>query len=171
MENFDVIFINKKIKFPTYSTPLSRRKTFLGFEEKFNIPISEFVEAGFYLQSSELICYYCGLTLENYASGITYPSEVHAICNGTCPYLLALFDKTFILKVRQKYIKWCPEKVQMEEDSQQAKGKCIVCLDKIANILYMPCRHLATCGSCKTMLEKCPVCRAICLSFIRIYPL
>ena len=54
-----------------------------------------------------------------------------------------------------------------EEDEKVAEqDKCIVCLDRRANTLFMPCGHNIVCRSCLTEIEKtanrntCIMCRA-----------
>jgi len=39
-------------------------------------------------------------------------------------------------------------------------GDCNVCMDKKPNCLFLPCRHMRTCGVCAAQLDKCPECRA-----------
>ena len=39
------------------------------------------------------------------------------------------------------------------------------CLDNKPNVLYTPCRHIATCLNCENIktIYKCPMCREDCL--------
>ena len=41
------------------------------------------------------------------------------------------------------------------------EDKCCVCLENVPNILYVDCRHIATCNTCdkKGNLNNCPTCR------------
>ncbi|KAF4530215.1 hypothetical protein B566_EDAN017690, partial [Ephemera danica] len=43
---------------------------------------------------------------------------------------------------------------------------CKVCLTNAADVLFLPCKHLASCRSCKLHLENCPICRTECDSII-----
>ena len=41
------------------------------------------------------------------------------------------------------------------------EDKCCVCLENVPNILYVGCRHIATCNTCdkKGNFNNCPICR------------
>lgn len=38
---------------------------------------------------------------------------------------------------------------------------CVVCLDNAANLVCLPCKHLALCSGCggRTSVDECPICR------------
>ncbi|XP_078493284.1 zinc finger protein isoform X1 [Ciona intestinalis] len=42
----------------------------------------------------------------------------------------------------------------------QEERKCKICLDKVADIVFVPCGHLCTCTECAEALRKCPICRS-----------
>ena len=48
----------------------------------------------------------------------------------------------------------------MVREVQQDKMKCVVCLDRLAQIIVLPCRHQVLCGECAKDLNDCPMCRA-----------
>jgi hypothetical protein len=58
---------------------------------------------------------------------------------------------------------------------QMSDFLCCVCLDKKRCIVFNPCHHHVTCGSCCTELmeqeenPKCPICRTIIDSFILVH--
>ena len=40
-------------------------------------------------------------------------------------------------------------------------GECMICNDRQANMLFLPCRHVMACNTCSAQLkDKCPVCRS-----------
>lgn len=43
------------------------------------------------------------------------------------------------------------------EDSKQAA--CVICLDNLANLVCIPCKHLALCIYCEQDVTTCPICR------------
>ncbi|VDI50276.1 baculoviral IAP repeat-containing protein 7/8 [Mytilus galloprovincialis] len=50
----------------------------------------------------------------------------------------------------------------LEEENQTLKDQqtCKICLDEPIAIVFLPCGHLAACGSCAPALRRCPICRA-----------
>ncbi|XP_063447546.1 baculoviral IAP repeat-containing protein 3-like [Mytilus trossulus] len=50
----------------------------------------------------------------------------------------------------------------LEEENQNLKDQqtCKICLDEPIAIVFLPCGHLAACGSCAPALRRCPICRA-----------
>ena len=36
---------------------------------------------------------------------------------------------------------------------------CRICYDREADIVLLPCGHLATCGQCASACRDCPMCR------------
>ena len=46
---------------------------------------------------------------------------------------------------------------------------CVVCLDRVKNIIFLPCAHLAACVECSVSMQKCPVCRAPVEATVRTF--
>ena len=42
---------------------------------------------------------------------------------------------------------------------QAQRAECTVCLVEEVQVLFLPCRHLVTCGKCANRLNQCPTCR------------
>ncbi|XP_068442335.1 E3 ubiquitin-protein ligase XIAP [Clinocottus analis] len=40
----------------------------------------------------------------------------------------------------------------------QREKQCKICMDRDISIVFIPCRHLATCKKCSDSLVKCPIC-------------
>jgi len=38
------------------------------------------------------------------------------------------------------------------------KEDCIICMEKIREIVFVPCCHFLTCGGCSQKIGKCPLC-------------
>ena len=53
------------------------------------------------------------------------------------------------------------------------KGQCKICLDKKIDCVYVPCGHAVSCLECageyRNTTRKCPFCRAVSTSIIRLY--
>ncbi|CAK0814514.1 unnamed protein product [Prorocentrum cordatum] len=48
------------------------------------------------------------------------------------------------------------------EQKEQRHTQCVVCLDNLANIVCLPCKHLALCSLCgapERNIASCPICR------------
>ena len=63
------------------------------------------------------------------------------------------------------------ERKLLEEENRCLKEQkmCKVCMDKDANIVFLPCGHLVSCVECAHALRKCAVCRAIIQGTVRTY--
>jgi hypothetical protein len=46
---------------------------------------------------------------------------------------------------------------------------CKICVDREANIVFIPCGHLATCGECAAAFKQCPVCRTKIRQAVKTY--
>lgn len=53
------------------------------------------------------------------------------------------------------------EPVDYKPVSDEAPDVCCICLDKKANCLFLPCRHMRTCMACSAKVDKCPNCREV----------
>lgn len=46
---------------------------------------------------------------------------------------------------------------------------CCVCMERRADVLLRPCKHLATCTECARQLRACPVCRRVIEASERVF--
>jgi len=50
---------------------------------------------------------------------------------------------------------------------------CVICLDAIKNVVFLPCRHLCACSKCALHVSKssklCPVCRTSIQTHIEVF--
>lgn len=53
-----------------------------------------------------------------------------------------------------------PTELLRENTRLREDRLCRICYDREANIVFVPCGHLATCGNCASAFSDCPVCRA-----------
>jgi len=53
-----------------------------------------------------------------------------------------------------------PTELLRENTRLREERLCRICYDREANIVFVPCGHLATCGNCASAFKDCPVCRA-----------
>ena len=36
--------------------------------------------------------------------------------------------------------------------------ECVVCMDRVPQVIFVPCAHFVCCGDCSLALSKCPIC-------------
>ena len=53
--------------------------------------------------------------------------------------------------------------IQLKEELE-LRSRCIVCMDAVANVVILPCRHANVCAECSTVIAnaqnpQCPTCR------------
>ncbi|KAF4529644.1 hypothetical protein B566_EDAN017976 [Ephemera danica] len=140
-----------KQRHPEFAEPESRLKSFEG--RNFEIPNENLAEAGFYARDN---------AGEN-------AWEEHAYWFRRCPYVLTVKGTSYVNAVIAK--KKANNNFQLEGKSVETKvdPTCKVCLTNAADVLYLPCKHLASCRSCKVHLDKCPICRSKCDYIIVVY--
>jgi hypothetical protein len=63
------------------------------------------------------------------------------------------------------------ETAQLKEENERLKNErlCVVCLDKVKNIIFLPCAHLAACLECSFSLQNCPMCRTKIQATVRTF--
>ena len=49
------------------------------------------------------------------------------------------------------------------------KNVCKICMIKEADVVYLPCSHVASCASCTIAMKDCPLCKQKILSTMKIY--
>ena len=52
-------------------------------------------------------------------------------------------------------------RVQAVQAEVPLANRCKVCLDAVANVVTLPCKHMAMCEQCSELLrdDRCPICR------------
>jgi len=56
-----------------------------------------------------------------------------------------------------------------EIDRHKEKIACKVCLDMVADVIFLPCAHIVSCGQCAPALQKCPLCRKVVHGIIKAF--
>nr|XP_026695219.1 zinc finger protein isoform X1 [Ciona intestinalis]XP_026695220.1 zinc finger protein isoform X1 [Ciona intestinalis] len=51
----------------------------------------------------------------------------------------------------------------------QNERKCKICVDKLSDIVFVPCGHLCVCQACKSKVTRCPICKSKVEKSIRTY--
>lgn len=59
--------------------------------------------------------------------------------------------------------------LRKEYERVQSERLCKMCMDKQANIAFLPCGHIVSCPSCAAALRTCPVCRTLIKGSVRVF--
>lgn len=90
-------------------------------------------------------CYYCGIEVKDLLPTDDIRQR-HA----------ATFDK-------------CLNFLQQSEDQSRSNLLCKVCWTKEISIVFMPCKHLASCVNCLMRIDNCCICRTVISGYIKVY--
>ncbi|WAR08056.1 BIRC8-like protein [Mya arenaria] len=52
------------------------------------------------------------------------------------------------------------QSLMLENERLKDLLNCKICLDRRANIVYLPCGHIFSCPQCSRALDRCPICRS-----------
>jgi len=77
-----------------------------------------------------------------------------------------------IEKVRRLYRDRQNEKIKAKElDNATASDSelCKVCMDAIADCVFLDCGHMVTCVKCGKLLAECPICRSNIVRVVRVF--
>lgn len=169
------------IKYPEYKLYCERVKTFNKWPRGIKQRPEELAEAGFFYsgKGDEIVCFSCGLGICQLEPDDNLWVEHQRLLIHACSYLDLNHEllKTNEIKY-QEYLKTKDsQKVESEqcnhledEATRSIETKCKVCLDRKANIVFLPCKHVAVCSQCVFGInEKCPICRGIIADKIPLF--
>lgn len=91
-------------------------------------------------------------------------------------------QKTMIIKTLRNVLDIKKElKIVVPEMDEREDNKCVICYDNVADMVVLPCRHLAMCMTCCNGMgitesgistystAKCPICRTVVTSRMKIF--
>lgn len=172
-----------EIKYSEYKLHCDRLKTFSSWPRGIKQRPEELAEAGFFYsgKGDEIVCFSCGLGICQLEPDDNPWVEHKNLLIGNCAYLDLNNE---ILKYNQKI----HQELMKSKESQSVKSehcnqfengadinnsietKCKICLDRKANIVFLPCKHVAVCSQCVFGInEKCPICRGIISEKISLF--
>ncbi|KAJ8025652.1 Baculoviral IAP repeat-containing protein 7-B [Holothuria leucospilota] len=120
-------------------------------------------------REDEVQCFYCGGKLVGWEPQ-DIPLTEHTTYFPTCKWALKRINQRNAEEEEAKF-----EAITSSSDHEgasdidtlieeleklQERSLCKVCLDGDADILFLPCKHLAVCKECTERLELCPMCRS-----------
>uniref|UniRef100_H2ZML4 RING-type domain-containing protein n=1 Tax=Ciona savignyi TaxID=51511 RepID=H2ZML4_CIOSA len=152
--------------------------------------ISDIAKAGFFLfdVDASVRCWYCDVVVSD-VSRQWSPWEEHAKQYPSCHFLLRNRGHNFVEAALSSLLQCVvnviksynlskdktssPEeerRVQSELRRLRDEKRCKVCLDRDAEMVFIPCGHLSTCLICTQSLRQCPVCRMKINRSYRTFP-
>lgn len=166
-------------EYPQYRLPQVRLKSFetwpIGIKQK---PI-DLAAAGFFYsgQSDLVICFSCGLYLNQWEISDNPWIEHKKWLTKECNYLnlnqdilneeerkYNEFKKLAVTEAEIKTLhidETVKRNVEANHKETDLENICKICLERRSQIIFLPCRHVAVCGSCVFGIDdKCPICRA-----------
>ncbi len=95
----------------------------------------------------------------NATQGILFTSEIEELRSQVT--VLCEIKRQLFLKVSN-----------LEAEVNRASGHhfCIICQERNASTVCLPCRHLVLCEDCAQRIEDCPMCRSEIEEILIVYP-
>lgn len=108
------------------------------------------------------------------------PYHVRRISNFVCSFFHPRHNDTIADHIANKWknpvgvIEKEPNEKEIQVRPEVEQDECVICLDGKRTHLIIPCGHQALCESCaehhkKGKLEKCPVCRVVVQSTLKVF--
>lgn len=176
------------LEYPEYRLLQKRLNSFetwpVGIKQK---PL-ELANAGFFYsgQSDLVICFTCGVYINQLENTDNPWVEHKRLATKECNYLA--LNQEIVKKEEEKYEQFKNLQAteneitalsinDKEEDSFEKKEAepnfetvCKICLERKSQVIFLPCRHVAVCGSCVFGIDdKCPICRTEIKEKIQLY--
>jgi len=166
----------------------NRLRTFNQWPRK-DVSKSKLAEAGFYYQGfeEEVKCVSCNLALAGWSS-TDDPWVEHCKYKSNCEFLNLNKGVRFITRYSKsknspKIQMKCSGSTGASSDSSSdienevstnsekdpKIGVCKICMENKADVVYLTCLHLATCGSCTIAMKDCPICKTPITSTMKVY--
>ena len=99
----------------------------------------------------------------------------HAILSPGCRYVLTAKGREYLQRVLREFHAEVSASKNDDGDLEQpdeyvARNECKICLDRIANCTFLPCKHVFCCTQCSTsfLYTQCPCCRVMIEDLLRI---
>jgi baculoviral IAP repeat-containing protein 7/8 len=164
-------------RYPSFKLLQDRLRTFDTWPIQLRQRPEELAAAGFYYsgKGDVTICHHCGIHIHLWEveddvieQHLRWSEEL----KNTCRYIQVTKD---LLGDREEPKTSIEHTVRKSDNKKQSKEVecsdylCTVCLSNKLEVLYQPCRHIASCVSCALNLKDCPVCRTKIESFIHVF--
>lgn len=161
--------VEDKVSYPEYRLASERLKTFHLWPVSIELRPDDLAAAGFFYtgQSDITVCFSCGAVVVKWEKGDNAWIEHKKFQKNQCSFLKLNHEQLKINEKKQKTTlsqeKCCESKEKSEESAKEAEFEtcCKICYSQRSSIVFLPCKHVAVCGSCVFSIDdKCPICRA-----------
>ncbi|XP_026819889.1 putative inhibitor of apoptosis [Rhopalosiphum maidis] len=107
----------------------------------------------------------CGHTISCIQCSITF------IRCAVCRDLSFRLMRVYLCKdiKRYKYLKSVPSSAKMSSNNTMNTMLCKVCHKEGMTTVFLPCRHVYSCGKCAEQIDKCLICREDVFSLVKLY--
>lgn len=162
--------VEDEVSHPEYRLPSARLRSFDSWPVRY--PDSQdLVDAGFFYsgQSDITVCFSCGLYAGKWEKDDNPWVEHQKLAIKECNYLkmnqeeLKRNEKKFEQSKTLRQNNECKPEKKTETSEQEIDFDtcCKVCMAKKSSVIFLPCKHVAVCGSCSFAIgNKCPICRS-----------
>ena len=186
-------WLQRSPKYIKYSNVYDRLQSFKDWSEALAPQPQDLAEAGFFYlgKGDRVACFWCGGGLRDWLL-CDDPWNEHAKYFPCCKYVRMNQNNVKYVQDRIKsspktkkdqeereltacsvplWKRWRRQELKREECFHDAVDDCKVCFERQANILFVPCGHLACCGICSPafLSTKCPICRMTVREIYRVY--
>lgn len=170
--------VEDEIAYPEFRLLPQRMLTFITWPKAIKQKPGELAEAGFFYsgQSDMVICFSCGVVLQQWENDDNCWVEHKNSATKECSYLKLNHETVELNERIYEEFKKLNEASTSEtteiakekgvNDKDNADGKkdfeslCKICMERKANVVLLPCKHVAVCSSCVFGIDNiCPICR------------
>ncbi|CCU56005.1 inhibitor of apoptosis 3 [Choristoneura rosaceana entomopoxvirus 'L'] len=157
---------------PKYLSEIKRLKTFKNWPQSLKQTPEELAEAGFYYTNcgDKVKCFYCDLGLKDWENNdIVW--EQHARWAQKCNYVSLVKGEEYIQQVisNAHIVKDNSDEYVNNINNTQLSNICIICLNKPANITFIPCGHISCLNCYANLNNTCHMCRSFITKYQKIY--
>lgn len=163
--------VEDDVAYPEYRLPSARLKSFeywpIGIKQK----PADLIEAGFFYsgQSDITVCFSCGVYIGKWEKNDDPWLEHKNLMVKECSYLKMNQDQVTHAEKKVELMKQSSSGSDQSSKSEAVSSEtkidfdtcCKICMAKKSSVVFLPCQHVAVCGSCLFGIgENCPICRS-----------
>lgn len=171
---------------PKYAHEAARVKSFHNWPRCMKQRPEQMADAGFFYTGygDNTKCFYCDGGLKDWEPE-DVPWEQHARWFDRCAYVQLVKGRDYVQKVITEACVLPGEnttvstaapvsepipETKIEKEPQVEDSKlCKICYVEECIVCFVPCGHVVACAKCALSVDKCPMCRKIVTSVLKVY--